>query len=151
MRFSKLTEADKQLIKVALETIKRNRTETKSFSSSVGAALIAESGRVYCATNIKSYSSAPTSIDAEAAAIACMFANGERKIKTIVAVHMPDRNGNAWHVFQPCGACRHIISQFGNPWVIISKTKKVRLSDLYPMPVRPVRLPLKNHGYVGKK
>jgi len=137
MRFCRLTKEDKALIETALEMIKKNRIETKSISASVGAALIAGSGKVYAATNIKNYGSAPTSIDAEVAAIACMFASGERKIKTIVAVHMPDRQSDAWHIFQPCGACRHVIMQFGNPWVIISKTKKVRLSDLYPMPVKP--------------
>ncbi|MCD6247394.1 MAG: cytidine deaminase [Candidatus Diapherotrites archaeon] len=135
MRFYKLSKEDLELIKVAERAIRKNRIESKALSSSVGAALITNKGNVYKGVNIESHSSAPTSICAETGAIASMFASGERKIKTIVAVHM--RVGwKRGKVLQPCGACRHIISQFGNPWVIISKTKKTKLSELYPFPVK---------------
>ena len=135
MKLYKLGKKDKALIEIAKEVIEKNRIESEALSSSVGAALLTNKGNIYVGVNIESHSSAPTSICAEMGAIANMFASGERKIKTIVAVHM--RAGwKRGRVLQPCGACRHIISQFGNPWVIISKTKKTRLSDLYPMPVK---------------
>jgi cytidine deaminase len=102
----------------------------------VGCALLAGNGKVYVGSNIKNLSSSPTSICAETAAIASMFAEGERKIKFIAAVHLPDRKSDKWEVLQPCGACRHIIGEFGNPWIAISKAKKARLADLYPLPVR---------------
>ncbi|MEM4662630.1 MAG: hypothetical protein QXM75_01250 [Candidatus Diapherotrites archaeon] len=137
MRFSKLTKEDKMLIDKALDTIKRNRIETKAISASVGVALMTDKGKIYFSTNIKNYLSSPTSICAEMGAIASMFSEGERKIKTIVAVHIPDRKSNYWRIIPPCGACRHVLHCFGNPWVIVSVKKKVKLRELYPLPVRP--------------
>ncbi|MCX8190259.1 MAG: hypothetical protein N3F05_03485 [Candidatus Diapherotrites archaeon] len=137
MRSAKLTNEDKKLIEIALNVIMNNRLETKSISASVGAALLSANGNVFAATNIKNYLSSPTSICAEPAAIASMFSSGERRIKTIVAVHMPDRKSQKWQIIRPCGACRHFISSFGNPWVIVSKTKKVRLKELYPLALKP--------------
>ncbi|MEM4598531.1 MAG: hypothetical protein QW400_02470 [Candidatus Diapherotrites archaeon] len=137
MRSAKLTKDDRKLIEKALHVIMENRLETKSISASVGAALLSKNGKSFAATNIKNYLSSPTSICAEPAAIAAMFSSGERKIKTIVAVHMPDRGSQKWRIIQPCGACRHFISSFGNPWVIISKTKKVKLKELYPLALKP--------------
>ena len=41
-----------------------------------------------------------------------------------------------WDVIQPCGSCRHVISMFGNPWIIVSRSKKMKLNELYPLPVK---------------
>lgn len=136
MKTEKLSKEELEITGIALETVRLNRLDTKAISSSVGCALMAGSGWIYVGANIKNCSSSPTSICAETAAIASMFAAGERKIKFIAAVHMPDRKSGKWEVLQPCGACRHIIGEFGNPWIAISKAKKARLSELYPMPVK---------------
>ena len=133
MKTYKLTNEDTNLIEIAKEVISKNHIENNSISCKVGSALITSKGRIYRGINIHSKTSGPTSICAETAAIAQMVSDGERKMKTIVAVWI---DGRKWDVSQPCGACRHIISQFGNPWVIISKTKKTKLSDLYPLPVK---------------
>ncbi|MEM0360753.1 MAG: cytidine deaminase [Candidatus Diapherotrites archaeon] len=127
---------ERQLVMSALQIIRANRLDNKSLSCSVGCALIAGNGKVYRGVNIENYASAPVSICAETAAIAGMFADGERRIEFIVAVHMPDRQSEKWNVIQPCGACRHIIGEFGNPWVAISNSRKARLSQLYPLPVK---------------
>jgi len=133
MKKHNLTEEDRNLIEIAKEVISKNRIENDLISCTVGSALSTDEEKIYKGVNIHSKSSGPTSICSETAAIAQMVSDGGRKIKSIVAMWV---DGNTWDVLQPCGACRHIISQFGNPWVIVSRTKKVRLSDLYPLPVR---------------
>ena len=112
--------------------IMKNRAQNQRLSCTVGAALFAGNGRVYSGINIEILNSAPTSICAEMGAIAQMVSSGTMKIKTVAAVRV---DGAKWEVLQPCGACRHIISQFGDPFIIISKTEKVKLSELYPLPI----------------
>ena len=133
MKTYKITKDDTNLIEIAKEVISKNYIENNLISCTVGSALITSKGKIYKGVNIHSKTSGPTSICAETAAIAQMVSDGERKIKTIVALWV---HGKKWDVLPPCGACRHIISQFGNPWVIISKTRKTKLSDLYPLPVK---------------
>ncbi|MFH1235256.1 MAG: hypothetical protein V1493_06600 [Candidatus Diapherotrites archaeon] len=136
MKMEKLSKEELELVKVALETVRMNRVDTKAISSSVGCALLAGNGLVYIGANIKNLSSSPVSVCAEMSAVSSMFSDGQRKIKFIAAVHMEDRKSDNWKVLQPCGACRHIIGEFGNPWVAVSKAKKARLADLYPLPVK---------------
>jgi cytidine deaminase len=133
MKTHKLKKEDLNLIEIAKEVISKNHIENDKISCSVGSALITGKGKVYKGVNIHSKTSGPTSICAETAAIAQMVSDGERRIKAIVALWV---DGKKWDVLPPCGACRHIISQFSNPWVIITKTRKTKLSDLYPLPVR---------------
>jgi len=64
-----------------------------------------------------------------------MVTEGGTKIEAIVAVCLHD---DGWSVLPPCGKCRQFISEFGNPYVIVEvggELKKVRLSELYPLPV----------------
>lgn len=67
---------------------------------------------------------------AEYQAIGTMISNGEKEIKTIVAV---TKNGR---VIPPCGKCREMIYQTckknKDTWIIISNTKKVKLNALIP-------------------
>ena len=124
----KLTIKDKELIEEAKKVIKKNYREDSKISSSTGASLRTIKGRIYKGVNIEIKSSAPTSICAEMGAIAQMVSNGERKIETIVALVFYK---GKYAIGSPCGACRHIINQFGNPYVIISNNKKVKLKELY--------------------
>ncbi|HIH14203.1 MAG TPA: hypothetical protein HA224_03015 [Nanoarchaeota archaeon] len=133
MKLLKLTEEDKKLIDAARNIITQNKIQNNKISCTVGAALIS-GNKTYKGINLQIETSAPTSICAEMAAIAQMVSSGAKMIRIIVAVRANSKT--RWDVFQPCGACRHIISQFGNPWVIISRTGKARLSELYPMPVK---------------
>ncbi|MFH1425471.1 MAG: hypothetical protein ABIG28_01935 [archaeon] len=133
MKTYKLTKEDRELIGVAKKVIKANWREDRVISSSTGAALVSGSGNVHKEINMGCKSSTSCSICAEMGAVAQMISNGERKINSVVAVVYWKGRSSIW---QPCGACRHLVSQFGNPFVIISKTKKVRLDGLYPLPVR---------------
>lgn len=133
MRKYPLSKEDKLLMKEAERIVEKNYNKKGSVNSSVGCALMSSSGKVYGGINLHNLASSPASIDAEEGAIDQMITQGERKILTIVSIH---KRGKKIDVFQPCGHCRQAISQFGNPFVIISKSKKVKLSDLYPIPIK---------------
>jgi cytidine deaminase len=121
-----LSEKDLQLIEEAKNAIKK----AKSKFSTVGSAIITKSGKIYSGVNMSIESSESTSICSETASISKMLSEGEKQIELIVAV-----SSKSDSVLPPCGACRHIISQFGNPYVIIKNNKKIKLNEIYPYPV----------------
>jgi cytidine deaminase len=130
MRFNDLTKRDLELVEKARDLIGKR----KSKRSSVAAVLRTGSGRVFHGVNIEVECSAPCSICAEYAAIGTMVSEGEEEIESIVA--FAHKNGG--RVLPPCGKCRQFISEFGDPYVIVEvdqKLNKVRLSELYPLPV----------------
>jgi len=134
MKTEKLNAKDKELVRIGKEAAIRGFREG-GISCDVGGALITDTGKIYSGINMHVESSGGTSICGERSAIMQMISEGEKKIKTVVAVWIPKRRelGKGWEILPPCGICRHVMGQFGNPWVIISKTKKVRLKDLYPL------------------
>ncbi|MGN1125418.1 MAG: cytidine deaminase [Candidatus Gastranaerophilaceae bacterium] len=71
----------------------------------VGAAVVAESGKVYIGTNVENSSFGAT-ICAERSAIVNAIVNGERKL-TAVAIYGPKMKRCA-----PCGVCRQVINDF---------------------------------------
>jgi cytidine deaminase len=100
----------------------------------VASVLRTTSGKMFRGVNIEAQGSPPSSMCAEYAAIGTMVSEGESKIDTIVAV-----NGHKHAVLPPCGKCRQLISEFGNPYVILKfrgKLVKTRLSELYPIQVK---------------
>ena len=129
-----LSKRDLALVEKAKELIEKR----KSKRSSVASVLCTKNGRIFQGVNIEIECSAPCSICAEYAAIGTMFSEGEDEIDTIVA--FAHKRGG--HVLPPCGKCRQFIGEFGNPYVIIQvghELKKVKLSELYPLPVVPGR------------
>jgi len=73
---------------------------------SVGAAVLAGSGKIYAGCNVENASYGLCTC-AERTAIAGAVSAGERKIRA-VAVYTPTAKPTA-----PCGACRQIIFEFG--------------------------------------
>lgn len=131
MESADLTSQDFELVEMAENLIRKR----KSRLSGVAAVLRTRNGKVFWGVNIEIEASAPCSICAEYAAIGTMVTEGEMEIETIVAVSLHD---DGYSVLPPCGKCRQFISEFGNPYVVVEvkgKLKKVRLSELYPMPV----------------
>ena len=62
-----------------------------------------------------------------------MVSEGASEILTIVAV-----NGKKNAVLAPCGNCRQLLREFGNPYVILKlrgRHVKARLTELYPVQV----------------
>jgi len=130
MQFLDLEKPDLELLEKAKDLIAKR----KSKRSSVASVLRTRSGKIFEGVNVEIECSAPCSICAEYAAIGTMVTEGEHKIETIVAYSY--KKGG--YVLPPCGKCRQFICEFGNPYVIVQvgqKFKKVKLSELYPLPV----------------
>ena len=130
MQFLDLEKPDLELLEKAKDLIAKR----KSKRSSVASVLRTQSGKIFEGINVEIECSAPCSICAEYAAIGTMVTEGEQEIETIVAYSY--KKGG--YVLPPCGKCRQFICEFGNPYVIVQvvhKLKKVRLSELYPLPV----------------
>lgn len=73
----------------------------------VGAALVTDSGKVYCGCNFENSSYGMT-ICAERNAVGSAIADGERIVKAI-AIYSPKQDNCA-----PCGACRQVLHEFCN-------------------------------------
>ncbi len=79
----------------------------------VGAAVLADDGRVYTAANVENASYGLTSC-AERNAIFAAVSAGARGI-VAVAVHTPTQQP-----VSPCGACRQVIHEFGPEATVVS-------------------------------
>ena len=98
----------------------------------VGAAVRANSGRVYAGCNIENASYSLTCC-AERVAIFKALSEGERGFEAIAVVTETD------NLTPPCGACRQIIWEFCGDVAIIlvnlqGKTETYQLKDLFPKP-----------------
>lgn len=74
----------------------------------VGAAILAENGRIYSGCNIEN-AAYPVGNCAEASAIAAMILDGARKIREIAVI------GSGTELCTPCGGCRQRIREFAMP------------------------------------
>ncbi|MCX7766042.1 MAG: cytidine deaminase [Candidatus Sumerlaeia bacterium] len=96
----------------------------------VGAALLTESGKIFCGCNVENASYGLTTC-AERNAVGNAILAGERRFKAI-AIMMDDEPPST-----PCGACRQVLAEFAQELHIISvNTAGHRLdfflSDLIP-------------------
>jgi cytidine deaminase len=96
----------------------------------VGAALEAESGRIYTGCNVEN-SSFGLTVCAERSAVFQAVARGEKSFARL-AIFTPDAGP-----LSPCGACRQVLAEMGQDLRIISVgrgglTREFRLSELLP-------------------
>ncbi len=117
----------KELMKIARKARQNAYAPYSHFA--VGAALLAESGRVYTGCNIENASYGLTCC-AERNAIFAAVGAGERRFK-ILAVAADSSEPVA-----PCGACRQVIAEFGIPLVVMGNlkeaTKTMTAEELLP-------------------
>jgi cytidine deaminase len=96
--------------------------------ASVGAALLAENGKVY--TGVSIATDCGTGFCAEHSAVAAMITDGESRILQMVAA---GKNGS---ILPPCGRCREFVSQIhlGNmdTEVMVGKGRILTIKDLLP-------------------
>ena len=132
----KLSKEDKRLIvKAEAITLKSNQINLCD-TADVGSALITSKGNIYvgvCIGHLCGIGSC-----AEYQAIGNMISNGEKDIKTIVAIRYNKKKKKFMGIIPPCGKCREMIKQTSkknyNTNVIISNSKKVILKELLPHP-----------------
>lgn len=117
----------KELMKIARKARQNAYAPYSHFA--VGAALLAESGRVYTGCNIEN-ASYGLACCAERNAIFAAVGAGERRFKMLaVAADSPEP-------VAPCGACRQVIAEFGIPLVVMgnlkAETKTMTAEELLP-------------------
>lgn len=118
-----------ELIQQAQSALKQARAPHSGYR--VGAAVLTNSGKVYCGCNVES-DAFPTSMCAERIAIYSAIAAGEGGFKALAIV---SNDGSL-----PCGACRQVINeQCGEIPVYVSKPddhtqQEYSSSQLLPFP-----------------
>ena len=117
----------KELMKMAIEARQNAYAPYSHFA--VGAALMAESGRVYTGCNIENASYGLTCC-AERNAIFAAVGAGERRFKMLAVA------AESLEPVTPCGACRQVIAEFGIPLVVMGnlneETKTMTAEELLP-------------------
>lgn len=117
----------KELMKIACKARQNAYAPYSHFA--VGAALLAESGRVYTGCNIENASYGLTCC-AERNAIFAAVGAGERRFKMLAVA------ADSSEPVAPCGACRQVIAEFGIPLVVMGNlkeaTKTMTAEELLP-------------------
>ena len=123
---------ERELIERAREMAKAAYAPYSHFR--VGAAVLAESGKVYGGANVENASYGAT-VCAERNAIAAAVLAGERKLKAIAVTETP------------CGMCRQVMREFADPKtfkVIVAKSaddyRAFTLEELLPESFGPEHL-----------
>ena len=98
-----------ELIKLAKDAEKRAYSPYSSVR--VGAALLAESGRVYLGANIENSAYSP-SICAERVAFSAAVMAGEKKFSKIAVT--ASRGDRELLPFPPCGVCRQVMAELAD-------------------------------------
>ncbi len=134
MNFYDITEQDKELIKIALETLEKN-FDDGIYNHTVGAAVRCNNGKVYSGVNCDGIHGSC----AEYITIGIAISAGEREFDTIVAVH--DKATNC--LVAPCGNCRQMLIEYCPDIKVIlnddnNKMIKVSIKDLIPFAWKPV-------------
>lgn len=102
----------------------------------VGAALLAENGKVYTGCNIENSAYSPTNC-AERTAFFKAVSEGERAFTAIAVAG--GYKGNVEGIFPPCGVCRQVMMEFCDPLnfkiiLVSDKGYEVRmLAELLPL------------------
>ena len=102
-------DINQTLVEAAIEATKFAYVPYSNFK--VGAAILADNGKIYTGSNIENASYSPTNC-AERTAIFKAVSEGVTKFKKIAVVGGP--NGNLENYCPPCGVCRQVISEFAD-------------------------------------
>lgn len=123
---------DEDLIKQAESVVHNRKLADDNTAGGVGAAILTDTGNIYCGVCIDTESG--MGFCAEHAAAAAMITAGESKISKVVAV-WKDKDGKLY-VLPPCGRCREFMSQLDElnleADVILGRDKVSKLKDLLP-------------------
>lgn len=108
------------LVTAAWET--RDKAYAPYSKFQVGAALLAEDGRVFTGCNVENLSYGLTNC-AERVAIGAAVAAGVRKFLAVAVV------AETAVPISPCGACRQVLAEFGVPRILLAnRTERLEFS-----------------------
>lgn len=126
-----MTVSKKELYALACRA--REKSYCPYSSISVGAALLAKSGKIYTGANIENSSFSP-SVCAERVAFFSAINAGEREFEAI-AVAGGVSGSEPKKTFPPCGVCRQVMTEFcsGDFKIILSEEQTVLFSELLPL------------------
>jgi cytidine deaminase len=79
----------------------------------VGAAVLADDGRIFASANVENASYGLSSCAERNAIFAAVFAGARRIVAVVIHTPTPDP-------VSPCGACRQVIFEFGSDAVVVS-------------------------------
>jgi len=118
---------ERKLYELAKEATKNSFAPFSQFH--VGAALLADDGRIFTGCNVEN-SSYGVTICAERTALVKAVSEGARNF---TAIAIASQNGEAW----PCGVCRQMLYEFSPEMSVITGTDEdhlevVSLSELLP-------------------
>ena len=122
---------DLKLLELARDARKTSYCPYSNFS--VGAALLAKSGKVYLGSNIENSAYGET-ICAERTAFLKAVSEGEREFVKM-AIMGGKMDESEMEFCAPCGACRQVMAEFcdGDFEIILSEDKKIKLKELLPL------------------
>jgi cytidine deaminase len=128
-----MNPSDEALLAGATEAMKRAWSPYSGFS--VGAALLADDGRMFTGCNVENASYGLT-MCAERAAVFKAVSEGARDFRRLVLVCDGERP------VSPCGACLQVLREFNRdlPMVLANvggETRETTLSALMPAPFTP--------------
>ncbi len=117
-----------ELYKIARSVVNPRKLSENAEAGGVGAAILAESGKVYTGVCIDTACS--MGFCAEHAAAAAMVTAGESRVLKMIAVGWDGR------IMPPCGRCREFISQLNddnvNAQVMVKEGVVVTIKQLLP-------------------
>ena len=128
-------ETRDKLVQLALDVRQRSYSPYSNYS--VGAALLAKSGKIYTGTNVEN-AVYPLTICAERAAVFTAVSEGDREFEAIAVV---SRDGGT-----PCGACRQVLAEFNLEAVVLIANKagevqmELSVAELLPESFGPSNL-----------
>lgn len=132
----------RKLIQAAVAQLKYSYAPYSGFR--VGAALLAQNGRVYTGCNIENAAYAPTNC-AERTAFFKAVSEGVRGFRAICVVGGPEGRLNSYT--PPCGVCRQVMMEFCRPEefeIILAKSEEdytvYTLKELLPQGFGPENL-----------
>lgn len=131
-----------RLVATALRMVRRAYAPYSRFQ--VGAAVLCASGRIYGGANVENASYGAT-VCAERAAVFRAVNAGERRIVALAVCGGKD--GRVVDYCAPCGICRQVVREFGDPsqtrvFVVKSRTdfRESTLEELLPASFGPADL-----------
>ena len=115
-----------KLYQKAVEVLNPRQVSESLEAGGVAAALVTDKGNVYRGVCIDTACS--LGFCAEHAAVAAMLTAGEDRVEKSVAV------GSQGDIMPPCGRCRELLMQLGNPdaLVLVAEDTAVKVKDLLP-------------------